>query len=334
MCKILTFTNFEKLKTKKASEAIGKIIQKSEQDGYGYAIQGQTNVYGEKTISENFISRMFEQHIVKLPIFEKTYEKFGKYEKPKGPAMFHGRTCTNDYGLLNCHPLEKQDYYLIHNGVVRDNGPNYKKVTTNDTEDLLHRFIQGIDQVEKNLTGYYAFAAIDPNGRLHIVRDAIAELYIAWSPDAESFIFGTTELLIKSSCQALNIKHGPIEKMLEDTYLIFEKNKLVHQQSIDSLGYEYEQAKYAEKSLGYSLYSEPYYSYKDDYKNDEYEILEEMMQELHNIDDTYRIISWDGLELTANEFKKLDEINQAECTIYRADGSLVEMPDSYWNKAA
>ena len=41
----------------------------------------------------------------------------------------------------------------------------------------------GINEVEAHLSGYYAFASIDPQGQLHVGQDKWkASLFIAWSP--------------------------------------------------------------------------------------------------------------------------------------------------------
>lgn len=334
MCKVIAFTNAKKLDVKKSAETIGNILLKIEQDGFGYAIQGERNVFGERCIADRFRSRLNVADVVRLPIVESRQSSFGTLDKPAGPAIFHGRTSTNDKGLLNCHPMQRESWNLIHNGVVDDHGPKYDKTTTNDSEDLLHRLIQGIDHVERELSGYYAFAAIDPTGRLHIARDSIASLFVAWCPKIQSHIFATTESLIEQVTSALKIKVGPIDKVKSDVYMIFALNELVHQQAIKPRGYDSRQAGLASLSLGRSIdrYSESErldsiidmtsdrYAYD---RADDGPTLEDLMRELDNMDDRYTI-EYDGELISVAEYRKLDEVSQAQCLIERPDGTLLD----------
>ena len=323
MCKVVAFTNASKLDVKKASEVIGNILLKIESDGFGYAVKGDQNTFGEKCIADRFTSRLKATNLVKLPIIETRQETFGVADKPTGPAIFHGRTSTNDKGLLNCHPMIRDGWHLIHNGVVNDSGPKYFKHTTNDSEDLLQRLILGIEHVERDLTGYYAFCALDPMGRLHVGRDSIATLFIAWSTSIQSHIIATTEDLIEEICETLKIKVGPIDKIKDNCYLIFDGNGLIHNQLIKPRGYDSRQAEWSHKSLGYEIHSVEK-QYLNDYFNDDGEAFEDRMRELDNIDDRYTIIDENGDLITAHEYHQLDEISKAQCIIEREDGTVIE----------
>lgn len=341
MCKILCFSNSSKLDIKKTSEATSKILLALERDGFGYAVQGAGNVFGEKCIAPKFTYRMDTTYQVKLPIVEKRQSSFGYAEKPIGPALFHGRTSTNDKGLLNCHPMQKDSWHLIHNGVVTDHGDKFAKKTTNDSEDLLHRLTLGIDQVEKHLTGYYAFAAISPDGNLHICRDDTASLFIAWAPKHATYVFGTTESLIEESCKALKIKIGPIDKVANNNYMIFKGNDLIADQTIKPRGWDSYHAGYASHSLGRSLgsYKGSYSAHDDDWygsynekvtdiaevtKNIS-ELAEEntLLDELNDLDDSYTVTTPEGVKITVTEFYKLDIIAQDLCRIERSDGTIL-----------
>ncbi len=254
MCKVLAFTNTKKLDLKKSVNAIGNIMLALEKDGFGYAVQGPSNVFGEKCVAKQFQSRQYSRYEVRLPVVKKTHERFGSMEPCAGPGIFHGRTSTNVKGLLNCHPMQREDenggWHLIHNGVVTDHGPKYSKNTQNDSEDVLHRLMHGIEQVEAHLEGYYAFAAIDPQGRLHIGRDNIANLHMAWSQTLETFIIGTTVDLIKSVAKQLKAKIGPIDEINDNVYMIFDGNDVVYHRTISPRGYSSSQSRWASKSLG------------------------------------------------------------------------------------
>lgn len=352
MCKIAVFTNVKNLNLKEKINSIGNTLLKLEDDGFGYALQGEQGVFGEKCVAKTFASRLWAKETVKLPIVKPTYEKFGTISQLTGPGIFHGRTSTNVKGLLNCHPMQRDGWNLIHNGVVGDIGPEYEKTTQNDSEDVLFRLIEGIDSVEKHLEGYYAFAAIDPHGRLHVARDAMASLFIAWSKVYESYVIATTAELLKSLNRTLKAKLGPIDEIYQDKYMIFQGNEMIHSQDITPLGYTMAQARHSMQSLGRSVYSSPnvidvsteghhrgrrdvafesaseegwpLLSGIDQEKEDAYYA---MRYELDNMDASYLITDEFGKEISVIEFKKLDPISQEMCRIERADGTTVDTFD-------
>lgn len=346
MCKVIAFSNASKIDVRKASEAIGKILLGLERDGYGYAVKGSQNIFGEKCIAPYFQSRLSESNVVPLPIVQQRQSTFGHADKPTGPAIFHGRTSTNDKGLRNCHPMQRDGWHLIHNGVVTDHGEAYQTTTTNDSEHVLWRLMQGIEHVEKHLTGYYAFAAIAPDGRLHVCRDDNATLFVALAPKIGSYIFATTESLLRDVAKALKIKIGPIDAVENNVYMIFnvQGDALEHKQAIKPRGFERREAVHATASLGRSLYAidsdgDSYqhvesivdYAGIDDDSDDS--DLTELMQELSDLDDeNYRIIGPDGEPISAAAFYKLDEISQNVCRIERADGSTLDC-EALWHRA-
>lgn len=252
MCKIVAFSNAAKL-PKKTPSVIQNELRDIERDGFGYAVQGESNVFGEKSVAHSYSSR-FGKTIISLPFATAQTVTFGDRTKVTGPAIFHGRTSTNNKGLRNCHPMQRESWHLIHNGVVNDWGPTYKKNTTNDSEDLLHRLILGIDHVERELTGYYAFAAIAPDGRLHMGRDSSAFLFCAFSEQIDSYIFATTDALIKSIAKQLGFKLSTaIDKVTDDCYFIMRGNEMEHFQNIVPRGYSIAEGTYAKQSLGRDL---------------------------------------------------------------------------------
>ena len=259
MCLVLALTNTKNIKLSQCLNDIGNTLLASEDDGFGYAIQGREGVFGEKTIARRFRTRLGRINPVKLPIVKKQYESFGKPTELIGPGIFHGRTSTNVVNLINTHPMQLEGWNLIHNGVVDDLGPAYVKKTDNDSEDVLRRLLDGLNnvnpmiEIEKYLQGYYAFAAIDPQGRLHIGRDDIAPLHIAYSAKLDTFIIGTTEGLILKVSKILDAKIGPIDEIESETYCIFKGNELIHCQDFKALGYTRRQSQWASESLGREL---------------------------------------------------------------------------------
>lgn len=339
MCKIATFTNSKNLDVQKVAKKVGNILLDMERDGFGYAVQGVNGVFGEKCVADTFKPRMGLKNLNPPEAIAPKYLQFGQKSKPIGALIMHGRTSTNDHGLVNCHPMVKQDHYLVHNGVVTDHGKPYEKATTNDSEDVLHRFLDGIASVEKHLTGYYAFSCIDSQGRLHVVRDRIATLYMVWLPKLDTYLIATTESLIHKIADALGLEVGAIDAIKDDVHLIFEGNQLVHCQSIKSRGYDNREAALASKSLGRELstfddtpfsasdYFNPYEG--DDY-NDGLELLsqEAFDREVSRINDTFEIFDVNDRPISAVEFHKLDSIAQRQCLIYRPDGSCIEYLDA------
>lgn len=352
MCKIIAFTNMSKIKLNQCVNDIGNTLLKTETDGFGYAVQGKLGVYGEKTIAPYFRTRIKRAHAIRLPIVKKRYESFGQSSDLTGPGMFHGRVSTNSEGLNNTHPMHRVApdgvWYLIHNGVVSDHGPAYDKLTDNDSEDVLYRLIEGINSIETYLTGYYAFAAIDPEGQLHIARDAHATLYMAWSNVYETYIIATTESLINKINKIIDAKIGPIDEIEDNVYLIFKNNELVHHQTISPRGWSHVESVHSQSSLGRSLdganvvtpaSDEPVDEASWPKQKDEWDTALDVIQnmnnseidyykyrnELDNMDASYSI--WDENDniIKLYEFKKLDHVHQELCTVIRADGTVVDI---------
>jgi len=184
MCKVFIMTNFAKVKkTDRAINTIMKALAVYERDGAGYSILGEKGPFGERALNTSDFKARFDAIENNAPFTIPMYNRFGTKTKACGGAIFHGRTSTNDKTLLNTHPINKHGWSLIHNGVVTDHGPKYQMITTNDTEHVLENLVRGgIAEVAKNLTGYYAIGALDPNGNLHVAKDSTANLFAAHLP--------------------------------------------------------------------------------------------------------------------------------------------------------
>jgi len=349
MCKIAVFTNANKLDVKTTVNRAGNILLKSERDGFGYAVQGVSGVYGEKCVDTSFISRIDYKFEIPQSVIIQKYSKFGIKSKPSGPLIMHGRISTNDKGLLNCHPMIRDNHYLIHNGVVSDDGPEYVKQTTNDSEDLLYRFIEGINSVEDNLTGYYAFACIDPNGNLHIVRDSVASLYITWLDKYDTYLIGTTVDLLESIAKSIGCEIEMIEEVRKDIYMVFKGNELTYINEISPRGWNYNQSKYSESSLGklidsYSSQSTNKITTVDqwndtakwsshhrnnitdiDLDDAEYYAEEKFFEAIdQRLDDTCTIWDKHGNEITMHQFDNLTIEQQKMCLIETSDGEYIQ----------
>jgi|ERR1035437_5823859 predicted glutamine amidotransferase len=257
MCKVIIIPNASKLVDFDHFARYAAEMLSCMPDGYGFVAQGVKGQFGVRTLSP-----MGYAQGIDVPAFcESNTESFGEVSPVTGPAMFHGRLSTNTIDLLNTHPITRDGWNLIHNGVVTNHGPKYKMNTSNDSEHVLYNLIQGgINQVGLNLTGYYAGGAIEPNGLLHVFRDSIANLYYTYSEKLESPIFATNLELIEDIGTYIGEELIGI-KVKDNTYLIYDGSKLVSHESFTSRGYDNASAMLASKSLGREL--SPIEEYQD-----------------------------------------------------------------------
>jgi hypothetical protein len=333
MCKVLAFTNLSKVKNlNEFTETVAKHITKSERDGFGYAIQGKHGLFGERTINPSSFRYSMGQETFTAPYLEQTYNQFGKVSKPAGAGIFHGRTSTNLKSLVNTHPIERNRWFLIHNGVVSNHGAKYEMHTSNDTEHLVHYLSTGgITEVARQLTGYYACAAFSPDGRLHIFRDVIAPLVATRIPKLDTVVFGTNAALIQGICSDLKLEYSNIEPMFDNQYVVFFDNQVELINSFCSRGYEASEAGLASKSLGREL--EPNLEFEvynaEGFTDDEACFLEEMR--LH-ADHTYTILDYRENRMELDEFLSLSPEEQIACTAIRPDGTVVDPADYYTEK--
>lgn len=235
MCKVMIFSNGKKLNNN-LSNVVNYIkteITAQDDDGFGWlGVDEKGKVFGERsTFVEQFRSmwkyKNFKNKLNDVPFSVKNYNYFGdlKNSTLHGAVMFHGRTSTNDKTLINTHPIIKNDWSVIHNGVVSNLGKSYKMFTTNDTEHIVeHMSKSGINGVVDNLSGYYAVGAVDPNGDLHIIKDDVASLYMTYISKLESYVFATTEDLINNFCDEFKYKFEPITQVVDNSYIVLDKN--------------------------------------------------------------------------------------------------------------
>jgi predicted glutamine amidotransferase len=339
MCQVLMLTNTFKIKNmKKTANVIAGVLQETQRDGFGYAVLGKQGVFGERSIRPKFESRLDMDTLqVHGPMVEPTYNQFGVVSQSLGGAIFHGRTSTNHKTLINTHPINLNNWSLIHNGVVTDLGPDYIKTTTNDTEDILHHLIHGgISAIEKNISGYYAVGAIDPKGNLHVIKDSTARLFVAMNKTLDCLVFGTTEELIQSVSKKLKWVIGPIEVVKNDTYMIFDKHGELKQcNSFKPLGYTVNESAWMGKSLGYD---DTEYSYPNKevlrLTDTAEESIEAYREEIDHLDVSYTFKDWLGRSLSLEEFRNLDEVTKMDCLVIRADGTIVDALDYYTDKIA
>lgn len=346
MCKVLGFSNFNKVADKLGTiEYISDVLLSTERDGFGYAIydKGRKTYFGERTNERDFESAARLKTNVDFSfckVKERSQNSFGTFNtKNVGAAIFHGRISTNSKALLNVHPIVKHDVALVHNGVVTDLGEKYNALTENDSEHVLERYVDGT--FEKNLTGYYAFLAIDKKGKLHVCRDKIASLYSTWSDDLDSYIFSTNEANIKSVCEFLGVTYSTIYAVNDDTLVVFNGNKIESSRSIQSLGYGEREAAWSSYSLGYDITkkygkqskSADYYNWDGDWyfpkqekvSKDLYtENEKNYLLEVEAMDKSYKIFSKKGYDIKLEHFKRMSLKRMKQCTVIRSDGTVMD----------
>lgn len=358
MCKVMMFTNFRKVKNNSvAINWIANRLLKTESDGFGFVIQGKSGAYGERFVGDtNFetsikLDSKADDSFYKMPFVTKEREVFGAPSKCNGGALFHGRISTNSLGLRNTHPINKHGWSLIHNGVVTNKGAKYTMLTDNDTEHVVEYLAKGgIDAVAKNLTGYYAAGAFDPKGNLHIMRDAIAWLYVAKIESLETFVFATVPELIEEFCEEFEYDRSTIEKVKTNSYMIFNtKGEMTDFKRFESRGYGHAEKSKMSKSLAYMGDDIPFSEHYDSVDQvskptgvydasigegalEDYEAYRLEIQQC--MDHTYSIHDWNGRTMTVDDFKMLDIQSQDECTIARPDGTLLTFEDYHTDRLA
>lgn len=253
MCKVFAMSNMKKVQiTKKFLNAVKtEVTRTGDKHGFGYAVLGEDgSIGGERTMRpmnwQPLQGNPMATKTHSLPIVLRTRDQFGKvnFDAPKS-FIGHGRYSTNDVALQNTHPFYNGDVALIHNGVVRDPDgiiPATDLKTTNDTEIILRCWEKGgMPMVESTVTGYYALALLDKAGLLHIVRDDTAPLFIAYSRTVDSYIFATTEDIIRSVSKKMQWVIETPEELLENIHVILDRNEIMTQKDIspriDTRGY-------------------------------------------------------------------------------------------------
>jgi predicted glutamine amidotransferase len=263
MCKIFAMTNMDKVNVnQKFLEVVkGQVCKTSDKDGFGYALLGQDgSLGGERTLRPISFQPLSggkgTRKIDDLPILAKSSKAFGVLNL-KAPKSFiaHGRYSTNVISLPNTHPFTNGEVALIHNGVVHDVGGFAKEFlkSTCDSEILLRYWeMGGMEDIEANVSGYYAFAILDKRGQLHVARDSMATLYISWCRSVQSYIIATTKDIIFGVAKKMKWKVETPEELSPDIYAIFDGNDIVSHRSIEPLvtGYPTEMNEVVQRSLG------------------------------------------------------------------------------------
>lgn len=193
MCKIAILTQHSPAEMRGIILATWAAMSTSEKDGFGACWLSPSGRI--QSVRSSSPSEGEEQ-----PDFVDGFWSGAFSKSNGGPLLIHGRTATCDVNLTNTHPLINGNRALIHNGIV--SSTRYHNVTTtNDSELLLHAWADGIGAVERDISGYYAFAHLTASRRgwtLDILRDGRASLVAGRLPEG-GFAFATTEAVLKAT---------------------------------------------------------------------------------------------------------------------------------------
>jgi len=233
LCKIFALTNASKVNfdSKFINIVKSQVCKTNDRDGFGYAVLRDSGlIHGERTTNPELFEPLRVSGVTAaLPCIEVTRNSFGSIDDTKLKSFIgHGRFSTNTRSIENTHPFFDGNAALIHNGVVRHIGPKIESLKTDcDTELLAHHWGQSQMQgIEDSITGYYAMAILE-HGMLHIVKDSIASLYVAWSPSIESFIIATTQDIIQGVAKEMGWVIEPCEAIADNSHTVFDGNSVV-----------------------------------------------------------------------------------------------------------
>lgn len=237
MCKLFILTNSTRIEKKSQITDLVETtlahITGYDRDGFGYAIMGEKGVFGERyngldDITLSTLKRRSPMPEKYADLFRKltNCERFGEYSKPQGSILIHARASTNSVCLENAHPHWNDQYTLIHNGVVNNEGKTYEmKSKSCDSEHLLHHLTNGgLPAMVTNITGYYAVGVINnKSGELLIVKDDVAKLYGTYIPKLDTLAFATSREHIESVCRDMGWTITDVWPVEDNTALKFSR---------------------------------------------------------------------------------------------------------------
>lgn len=221
MCKLFMLTratDLDRADTVKLLEKCIKIIASYDKDGFGYVVSGKDGVFGERYLGTSDCSLGLLKNCQPIPekfqdIFKSAKgDSFYRYSPTDGALLAHGRMSTNTVVLENSHPHWNDEWALIHNGVVENEGPKYEMKSSCDSEHLLHHLTAGgLTAIETHITGYYAVGAINRKTReLLIFKDRTATLYGCYVTNLNSMAFATSKFHLEEIIKHMDWKSSEV----------------------------------------------------------------------------------------------------------------------------
>jgi hypothetical protein len=242
MCKLVGWTsaiNAPLLKSHANAAIIAahKVISRTERDGFGIAQATTKGLRSRYSKPEDFRSMDGLVELSKragsacgafATMHRSSHE--GVYSAA-GHMIGHGRTATCAVNLTNVHPFRRKGWTMAHNGVVDWDGPKaeqdcpHSKVTCDSQHIIIaladHRNTQERKAALADLTGYAAFMALSPQGKLIVAVDDMARLYAGITSKGR-WIFGTTAEIVESVADAWRSKNVTAYQLDAHTWLEFD----------------------------------------------------------------------------------------------------------------
>lgn len=239
MCKLAGWTSSKESKlTKVAADdaiiAAHKVISQTERDGFGYAQAGSSGLRAKFVDPKEYkgidcLSNLYRRAGKAAGAFSTAYRTSieGAY-KPDKSTIIHGRTATCGISLENVHPFRRKGWTLAHNGVCgyagKDQGEHSK--TTCDSQHLLICMADNTPTEKRkedlqNITGYAAFLALNPQGKLFVAVDDTASLYAGITSKGR-WIFGTNAKIVEAIADAWKCKGVTAYPLDNWTWLEFD----------------------------------------------------------------------------------------------------------------
>lgn len=271
MCKVMMIAGIkpENLpKVYKLAKNMAKAMSIVEDDGVGYAaITKDGQIYGEKWLNKDEafvthtqappdpivekIQKMFENTVEwdKAPSVQNSYSAFGQRTnaaiQDTCALILHARKATSGGKVLeNVHPfISTPDFHadgsllepgvaLIHNGSILNHDKLTKKMSTCDSEVILHEYMAnsmyhnpwGVEQLAKTLVGTYTIGVlgsqmIDDKWVPYLdIFKSNKDLYGGWCPELETMVFSTSQHVLENAMKDSELTVKNIVK-IKDGYL-------------------------------------------------------------------------------------------------------------------
>jgi len=287
MCKLAGWTSSkEHPLTKQAADdaiyAAHKIIATTERDGFGYAQSGSTGLRAKFVDPKEYkgidcLPNLYKRAGKAAGAFSTAFRTSveGNY-RPHGSMIIHGRTATCGISLENVHPFRRKGWTLAHNGVIGydGKGEGHDKVSC-DSQHLLICMADNTPTEKRkedlrDVTGYAAFLALNPQGKMFVAVDDTARLYAGITSKGR-WIFGTTEKIVEAIADAWKCKGVTAYPIDAWTWLEFDPasnsepelsewmHKKANQRQLgfasQSLGTSWDSSKYRKTRAGHSRYT-------------------------------------------------------------------------------
>lgn len=235
MCKLMIMSGITD-ETQENAWAFSKAMAKemsspncNEKDGLGYAaVDNEGKLFGERWVNnkeafqhKNAYGTDIDTHILKkykILNREKVYGNFGVFSDKIRSITMHSRSATNTVSYKNTHPFVENYTSVIHNGVIYNDDQLTKKISTCDSEVILHEYIKcnvankigKFKKMANRLEGYYAMGILSKNSQglpiLDIIKDGTARLEAFFIKELDTIVFATPKYNtspVEDACKTL-----------------------------------------------------------------------------------------------------------------------------------